>query len=128
MAQLLPEQCTTSERNRGCRSSGSVLERAGIQRLTWNDAQGSIPRWRGEGGGWITEGQVLSASADPLSECECSPLWCSHQIQPPPEEQHQMRLIAEMRRLVGATVEDGPSTEPTQQDSPWDCSLKPVAL
>ena len=77
----------------GAARPSSVLERAGIQRLIWNDAQeGSIPRWRGEGGGRITERQVLALCRYPLlSECQCSPLRCSHQIQPLPEEQHHRR-------------------------------------
>lgn len=92
----------------------SVLERAGVQRLTWSDAQeGSIPRWRGDGGGWITEGQVLSAVALTLSSVNVSAHHCgahikySRRLKSSTTGDEQAAVIAEMRRVVSATVEDG---------------------
>ena len=63
-----------------------VLETAGIKTININDGQeGSLPRWRGNGGGWVTEGQTLAAAPLTLSSVDvsCKPLWSPNQLQPP---------------------------------------------
>ena len=91
-----------------------VLEQAGIETVQINDAQaGSLPRWRGNGGGWITEGQTLAEAPLTLSSVEVAARHCGAQItfsrrlKLSTDGDLQAQVITEMRRVVRQTLEDG---------------------
>ena len=91
-----------------------VLEQAGIQAITINDGQeGSLPRWQGNGGGWIEEGDTLSAAALSLSSVAVSAKHCgshisySRRLRVSTDGDLQGRIVGEMQRLVAQQLENG---------------------
>ena len=91
-----------------------VLEQAGVGTVRIDDGQeGSLPRWRGTGGGWITEGQTLSAAPLTLSSVEVSAFHCgahvnySRRLRVGTDGDLQELIITEMRRVVRQQLEDG---------------------
>jgi len=54
------------ERLAGAARPTLVLEQAGVETLTINDGQeGLIPRWRGNGGGWVVEAPPCTTRTSP---------------------------------------------------------------
>ena len=91
-----------------------VLEQAGFDVITINDGQEvSLPRWRGTGGGWIEEGQTLSAAPLTLSSVAATAKHCGAQIKYSrrlrlgTDGDVQARIVTEMQRLVREQLEDG---------------------
>ena len=91
-----------------------VLEQAGFDVITINDGQEvNLPRWRGTGGGWIEEGQTLSAAPLTLSSVEATAKHCGAQIKYSrrlrlgTDGDVQARIVTEMQRLVREQLEDG---------------------
>jgi HK97 family phage major capsid protein len=91
-----------------------VLERAGVETIQIDDAQeASLPRWRGNGGGWISEGQTLSDAGLTLSSVAVSAhhagaqLSYSRRLRVGTRGDQEAAVIAEMRRSVAQVVEHG---------------------
>jgi len=91
-----------------------VLERAGVETIQIDDAQeAALPRWRGNGGGWIREGQTLSDAGLTLSSVNVSAhhagavLSYSRRLRVGTRGDQEAAVIAEMRRSVAQVVEHG---------------------
>ena len=91
-----------------------VLEQAGIATVRIDDGQeGSLPRWRGTGGGWITEGQNLAAAPLTLSSVSVAARHCgahvnySRRLRVGTDGDLQAAIITEMQRVVSQQLEDG---------------------
>ena len=102
------------ERLAGAARPALVLEQAGVEVLNINDGQeGNIPRWRGNGGGWIQEGQTLAESNLTLSNVNVRARHCgaqvtfSRRLRLGTEGDIQEMIITEMRRVVQQALEDG---------------------
>jgi HK97 family phage major capsid protein len=92
----------------------TVLERAGVEVIQIDDAQeGSLPRWRGNGGGWIEEGDSLADAGLTLSSVDVSAkhagaqITYSRRLRSGTQGDLQAAVIAEMRRSVAEVVEHG---------------------
>ena len=102
------------DRLAGAARPALVLEQAGVEQLNINDGQeGNIPRWRGNGGGWIQEGQTLSESDLTLSNVVVRARHCgaqvnfSRRLRLGTEGDIQELIITEMRRVVQQALEEG---------------------
>ena len=102
------------ERLAGAARPSLILEQAGVEVLNINDGQeGNIPRWRGNGGGWIQEGQTLAESNLTLSSVNVRARHCgaqvtfSRRLRLGTEGDIQEMIITEMRRVVQQALEDG---------------------
>ena len=102
------------DRLAGAARPALVLEQAGVEQLNINDGQeGNIPRWRGNGGGWIQEGQTLAESNLTLSNVNVRARHCgaqvnfSRRLRLGTEGDIQELIITEMRRVVQQALEDG---------------------
>ncbi len=91
-----------------------VLERAGVEVIQIDDAQeASLPRWRGNGGGWISEGDSLADAGLTLSSVAVSAhhagaqLTYSRRLRVGTRGDQEAAVIAEMRRSVAQVVEHG---------------------
>ena len=102
------------DRLAGAARPSLVLEQAGVETLTINDGQeGLIPRWRGNGGGWVVEGATLQDANLTLSSVAIAARHCGAQInfsrrlRLGTDGDVQSLITAEMRRVVAQTLEDG---------------------
>ena len=102
------------ERLAGAARPALVLERAGIESVQIDDGQTAlIPRWRGDGGGWITEGQNLAASPLTLSSVTAAAKHCgahvsfSRRLNQSSNGDLQSAIVTEMRRNVTQQLEAG---------------------
>ena len=91
-----------------------VFDRAGIESVTINDAQeASLPRWRGDGGGWLTEGQPISPGSLELSTVAVSARHCSacvrysRRLRLSTSGDLQAAILTELQRQVRQTLEHG---------------------
>lgn len=91
-----------------------VLERAGVETVEIDDGQSAlIPRWRGDGGGWITEGQNLAAAPLTLTSVTAAAKHCgshvtySRRLNKSTDGDLQTAIVAEMRRNVTQQLEAG---------------------
>jgi HK97 family phage major capsid protein len=91
-----------------------VLERAGVGVIQIDDAQeASVPRWRGNGGGWIEEGANLADAGLTLSSVNVRAHHCGAQItysrrlKLGTRGDQEAAVIAEMRRSVAQVLEHG---------------------
>jgi HK97 family phage major capsid protein len=91
-----------------------VFERAGILPVEVNDANHtSLPRWRGDAGGWVIEGQPLTAPDLTLSAVACSAHMCgahvsySRRLRLSTNGDLQGAVLVEMQRQVTQALEDG---------------------
>lgn len=92
----------------------TLFERAGIARVTINDAQtASLPRWRGDGGGWIIEGQALSEADLSFSTVSAVARMCgahvsfSRRLRLSTSGSLQDAVVAELGRQVRVALETG---------------------
>ena len=102
------------ERLAGAARPTLILEQAGVEVLNINDGQeGNIPRWRGNGGGWIQEGRTLAESNLTLSSVTVRARHCgaqvvfSRRLRLGTEGDIQEMIVGEMRRVVQQALEDG---------------------
>ena len=91
-----------------------VLERAGVEAIQVDDSQEcALPRWRGDAGGWIREGETLSAAGLELSSVIASAHHCgaainfSRRLRSGTQGDLQAAVTAEMRRSVSRVLEQG---------------------
>jgi HK97 family phage major capsid protein len=91
-----------------------VLERAGVETVQIDDAQeASLPRWRGNGGGWIREGESLTDAGLTLSSVGVSAhhagaqITYSRRLRVGTRGDQEAAVIAEMRRSVAQVIEHG---------------------
>jgi hypothetical protein len=91
-----------------------VFERAGITPVTINDAQAaSLPRWRGNGGGWVIEGDPLAASDLTLDTVPVQSRLCgghvtfSRRLRLSTTGDLQAAVVSELGRQVTQALEDG---------------------
>jgi len=105
---------TSGQNLAGAARPATVLEQAGVETLTINDGQeGLIPRWRGNGGGWVIEGDTLQDANLILSSVSIAARHCGAQInfsrrlRLGTDGDVQEMITAEMRRVVAQTLEDG---------------------
>ena len=92
----------------------TVFDRAGIAPIEINDAQiGSVPRWRGNGGGWIIEGEQLAEAPLEFSTVSVSARMAgctvtfSRKLRLSTTGDLQAAVLAEMERQVRQVLEDG---------------------
>ena len=102
------------ERLAGAARPALVLERAGIESVQIDDGQSAlIPRWRGDGGGWINEGDTLAAAPLTLSSVSVAAKHCgahvtfSRRLNKSTDGDLQSAIVAEMRRTVAQKLELG---------------------
>ena len=91
-----------------------ILDAAGINTIQINDGQeGALPRWRGNGGGWVQEGDTLTPAPLTLSSVAVSAKHCgahinfSRRLRLGTDGDVQALIFNEMRRVVAQTIEDG---------------------
>jgi HK97 family phage major capsid protein len=91
-----------------------VLERAGVETIQIDDAQeAALPRWRGNGGGWIREGESLTDAGLTLSSVGVSAhhagaqITYSRRLRVGTRGDQEAAVIAEMRRSVAQVLEQG---------------------
>jgi HK97 family phage major capsid protein len=91
-----------------------VLELAGVAAVQIDDAQeAGMPRWRGNGGGWISEGESLADAGLTLSTVNVSAhhagaqLTYSRRLRIGTRGDQEAAVIAEMRRNVSQVIEHG---------------------
>ena len=91
-----------------------VLEQAGVRTVRIDDGQeASLPRWRGDAGAWLTEGEVLTEAGLTLSSVSsrafnaAALITFSRRLRSSTDGDLQGQIIAEMRRAVLQVIEAG---------------------
>ena len=91
-----------------------VLERAGVGVIQIDDAQeASLPRWRGDAGAWVQEGDTLADAGLTLSSVNVrahhagAQISYSRRLKVGTRGDQEAAVIAEMRRSVAQVLEHG---------------------
>jgi hypothetical protein len=98
----------------GAARPATVFERAGIAAIQIDDANhASLPRWRGDAGGWVVEGDPLTPPALELTSVSVDAHSCgavvtfSRRLRLSTGGDLQAAVLSEMERQVSQTLEDG---------------------